>query len=286
MQADDPAEDAAHALYQESTDAISKAMTRFEGSVRTSDINRMRAIFQDVDGYLLGLNNTHGHLETILIEEALRTRMDLNMLWVFFKELRVGRYLVDPAFNVCVFSIVIRIDDLITHERVHNPEFAAQHIARVAEVVHYMVNALGMPVPRDRPFRLHVNSLERPLLELALLVGAWASYAALVPHVQTDANETHMLPRLIRHRHARSLYSIYCLTRLLPHATDEQLEALLQAQRDNPHLVAEAQHRTQTRQQMRALTLMPRPGAPGNGVLDNDYLSQLIHQEATKDHRF
>ena len=286
MQADDPAGDTANALYRESEGAISKAMTRFEDSVRMGDINRMRAIFQDVDGYLLGLNNTHGNLETILIEAALRTRMDLNMLWVFFKERRVGRYLVDPAFNVCVFSIVIRIDDLITHERVHNPEFAAQHIARVAEVVHYMVEALGMPVPRDMPFRLHVNSRSAPLLELALLVGAWASYAALVPHVQTDANETHMLPRLIRHRHAGSLYSIYCLTRLLPSVTDEQLEALLLARPENPHLLAEAEHRTRTRQHMRALTLMPRPGAPGNGVLDNDYLSQLIHQSATEGNRF
>jgi hypothetical protein len=276
--AEDDDDEVAEALNEASLTAISDAQERFLESVQSGDGDRLRAAFQGPDSYLLGLNNAHGRLETILLEEALRTPMDLQLLWVFFKELGVGRFMVDLSGNVCVFSVVIGLDEQIARETVYNLEDAARHSERVAEVVRYLVETLSMPVPRRRPFHVRPIDEAAPLLVLARREDAWASYAALARYVK-DADEMHMLPQFIRHR-ATSPYDTYWLKRLLPEAPDAQLERLLLAQPAEPLFEAERDRRVQKRQHMRALFMLPSDAAPGRAVQQDPYLSQLIAQGA------
>jgi hypothetical protein len=129
------------ALERDSQSVRWQAIRRMRESVCESDLNGLRAAFEGVSGYQLGLSNAHGDLEYMVLEDILRhnTRSPLSVLGVFFGELGVGRYMVNPTYNVCVFSLIIQLDG--GGEHIESEEEAAAWSNRLIEVVRYMVDA-------------------------------------------------------------------------------------------------------------------------------------------------
>jgi len=284
--ADDPAQSEVERLVQASRTALTDARRRFGDSVWEGDLDGIRQAFQGRDGYLLGLSNAHGDLEYTVLQAVLRDtqKRPLKVLRVFFEELGIGRYITDPAHNVCVFSLVISIDANRRPVLINKQE-VAQHSDHVANIVRFMVEALRMPVPRTRPFTLPaIRGETAPLLELARNAGAWAAYAALAPYV-AGADETDLLvtssDTLVTPPNF-SRYNAYWLARLLPKATDEQLLDAIRARGPEPRLVAERDRREQMHIHMRALWMLPKDDAPGRAVQQDRFLSQMIQSMAHK----
>ena len=178
--------EAVDAVQRADKDACAQAVQRLHASVLAGDIDGMRAAFVGRGGYRLGLANAHGQLEYLVLEATLNdARLPLTLLGIFFAELG-GRYLVEPAYGICVFSFVIQL------EANRAPHFddahaAARYAERVVDVVRYLAEALSMPVPPTRPFALRACAPPMPLLEMARKAGAWATYATLAPYVGAQA---------------------------------------------------------------------------------------------------
>ena len=283
-------------LERESQRVRLQAIRRMRESVREGDLNGLRAAFEGVSGYQLGLTNSHGDLEYMVLEDTLRNaRLPLSVLGVFFGELGVGRYMVNPTYNVCVFSLIIQLDG--GGEHIESEEEAAAWSNRLIEVVRYMVETLGMPVPHTRPFAMCPYGNLAPLLELARQSSAWASYAAFAPYASSaaaaddaaaaaaTATDLLLLTQTIGKTPfaPRDAYNDYWVARLLPKATDAQLELALTQHPDDPRLALECEHRTLTRRQMRALLMMPGGAGPCRDVLGDPYLAQAIQAVAHTD---
>ncbi len=83
-------DEVAEALNEESLTAISDAEERFLDSVKNGDGDRLRAAFQGPDSYLLGLNNAHGRLETILSRRRCARRWTCSCSGSFSKSSASG----------------------------------------------------------------------------------------------------------------------------------------------------------------------------------------------------
>jgi hypothetical protein len=123
-------------LREKETDQRCVAFQLLRLAVQAGDIDAMRAAFDGNNGFLLGLGSSHGHSEKLVLEEIFNNcDLPLELLGVFFRELG-GRFIVDPGYNVCVFSLLVLLD--YSHYAEEEGRVKRWE-SRMAEVVRYLV---------------------------------------------------------------------------------------------------------------------------------------------------
>ena len=139
----------------------------------------MCAAFNRINGFLIGLWSSRGQSESVVFEEILKNcDLSLDLLGVFFRELG-GRFIVDSESNVCVFSLLVLLD---------NSRYAGEEgdvkrwESRMAEVVRYLVEELNMPIRMWQHYRIRPGGRSNTLLGLARDASSWACYAAIAPY--------------------------------------------------------------------------------------------------------
>ena len=144
----------------------------------------------------------------MMLEEPTSMRQQMIMIQHFFRELG-GRFMVSPRFNVCVFSLLIQIDQarwISPLPAADDENDAKRWAARMAEVVRYLVEDLHMPHDNHQLFRLHAHREGRSgtLMQLAFDVGAWSAYCAFGQCSSSSSDEQpisknsfHLLQRVL-----------------------------------------------------------------------------------------
>ena len=282
-------------LYQEREErARDEAMRRLRAAVRDGNTDAMRAALGGSNGYLVGLHGARGYTEQVVLMELMQNHAPLEMLRVFFEELG-GRFMLDPQYRVCAFSVLMFIES--EHAgRVWHEEEAEQYSLRLEAIVRFLVEQLRMPVRMPSGFCMCLGATEcKPLLELAWRGKCWACYVALRQYIRTaeaQHSDAELLRVIVTREHATA-YMRYWARRLLPslQADDADLEALiLRPNNMDPVfrtlLLAEGERRAAERTHMRALLMLQAPGAAEHAVMQDPYLSQFIQQQAFEDARF
>jgi hypothetical protein len=166
-------------LREHETGQSSAAFTRLRLAVQSGNIDAMRAAFDGINGFLIGLWSSRGQSESVVFEEILKNcDLSLDLLGVFFRELG-GRFIVDSECNVCVFSLLVLLD---------NSRYAGEEgdvkrwESRMAEVVRYLVEELNMPIRMWQHYRIRPGGRSNTLLGLARDASSWACYAAIAPY--------------------------------------------------------------------------------------------------------
>ena len=257
-----------------------------------------------------------GICERIVLEEAMMmmpgeptttsssSSMQQQMIFQhFFRELG-GRFMVSPRFNVCVFSLLIQIDQARWISPLPAPDDendAKRWAARMAEVVRYLVEDLHMPHDNHQLFRLHAHREGRSgtLMQLAFDVGAWSAYCAFGQCSSSSSDEQpisknsfHLLQRVLASTPRTMAYWVRRFG--IRTLSDDALHRLIHRRMDlyqskaQELLTAEVQLRTQERVHMRALMMMQardNNNALAREVLESADIGRLIHKLAWKDAR-
>ena len=261
--------------------------------------------YMAANGYRIGndADNSYGYGERVVLEEALRdATLPLERVGLFFRELG-GRFMVSPIHDVCVFSVLVQIDQAHHHPpNAALPPDSERWAARMAEVVRYLVEEAGMPMDAAHGYRA-VPEMYMPrqtLLVMARKASAWAAYAAFRPYFffapRDDRKEGRhlMLQVLLCTPDATVAYWARRLgIATLSDGALQRMQSHVHARGGTPEahatLAAEIQRRAAERVHMRAL-LMLQARDPSNAwardTLEDPYLAQHIHTLAWNGTRY
>ena len=266
-------------------------------------------------GYRRGNGSEDGYAERLVLEEALRdATLPLEMVGLFFRRLG-GRFMVSQRFDVCVFSMLIKIDNDRWVQR-HYPRNAAdlptddaaveRWAARMAEIVRYLVEDVRLPIRMPHMYRTlpFASTPHAPLMTLARQAHAWATYCALGQYLKDNQDPHQSEEEVVLQVLERSSPSMaYWAHRLgIQTLSDDAFSNLLHsssfshnADAEDPQaralLTAEVARRTAERVHMRALLLLPSHDddashGQARQVLQDPYLAQHIHSLAWKDAQY
>jgi hypothetical protein len=268
-------------FYYEATKEQDAAFKRLREAVRAGNIEAMRAAYEGKNGFLIGTGSSLGYSEFVVLEEVLKNSdISLELLGVFFNELG-GRFMVDKAHNVCVFSMLIQME-CTTY--ITQAEEVERRALRMAEVVRYLVETIGYPIRMKVMYAMRPLTTPGRLIMLAMDAGAWACYTAFAQFIDPAPNSW-LLDKVVRQHHA-GVTSNYWVARFaagLVKWEEASLWKLSQRTDLLPEhielLKAEGQRFAKTRQHMQALLLLQDKG-PGNAyaraVMDNPNLACMI----------
>jgi hypothetical protein len=280
---------------------------RFRAALRSGAPEQLRA-FMARDGYRLGNAEWEGGFgEHVALDEALRDEaMPLEMIGLFFRELG-GRFIVSSRFVMCVFSLLIQIDNERWVEPRHprnaglpmDDDAAARWAARMAELVRYLVEEEGLQMPIRMPHRYRARAWGTyplsDLMDLARTGTAWAAYCAFGQYlIDADiiTNDEGLLMRFVLRFTPAETVGFWARRLGIETLSDEALQGIIMMQRDQSSpearavLAAESARRAAVQVHMRALLMLPAANAPGRAALQDSFLAQYIQSIAWADAPF
>ena len=206
-------------------------------------------------------------------------------LKVFFGELG-GRFLVAPQYHMCVYTLLIQLDQQFASIKRPSEADTARWVANMADIVRLLVDELGMPVALRHCYAHHPlfqDSLS--LMELAWSVGAWSAWAAFAQYLPRAASAAQLL-RHILDPSSHDGYSQYWVRRLAACVDEPTLWQFAQhpqwaSDEHQAVLEAEGARRRDRREAMRAhLFRLRHEHGVAHDVLCDPFLGRMIHDEA------
>jgi len=259
--------EAIEAVKRQERDETTQAFERVHIAVQSGDVDALRAAFEGRNGLILGRLTKQGSLERMILLEMMNAPgAPLELLEVFFRELG-GRFLPDQdrTYSVHVYSLLIDID---SGNRIASEQEVGRWTERMAEIVGYIAETLGQPVPRWTFFSKNsnaysLNCTQGTLIQMAWNNEAYAAWSAFAKHVPPLEGQTafNIIDRMALQQNTEP-YSNFWFLRSVPDITDDALERLMSRQEtEGPHqqyafrplMNAEAERRRTTRFDVRLL---------------------------------